>query len=81
MKVRGWGLIVGVQMAEETPFTAADVAAAVLEAGMLTVPAGPKVDMRDLPTFSTRPCHPYRPSFPPCPHPTLPAMPQPIDRN
>jgi len=42
-EVRGWGLIVGVELASAVPFTAADVCAEVLEAGMLTVPAGPKV--------------------------------------
>ena len=42
-EVRGWGLIMGVELATDTAFSAADVSAAVLEAGMLTVPAGPKV--------------------------------------
>mmetsp|Transcript_49158 Transcript_49158/g.136293 ORF Transcript_49158/g.136293 Transcript_49158/m.136293 type:complete len:88 (+) Transcript_49158:1-264(+) len=42
-EVRGWGLIVGVELAADTTYTAADVCAQVLEAGMLTVPAGPKV--------------------------------------
>jgi len=42
-EVRGWGLIVGIELAAGTAFTAADVCAEVLKAGMLTVPAGPKV--------------------------------------
>ncbi|KAL1530048.1 hypothetical protein AB1Y20_000970 [Prymnesium parvum] len=42
-EVRGWGLIVGVELSADTTFLAADVGAALLEAGMLTVAAGPKV--------------------------------------
>lgn len=42
-EVRGWGLILGVEIAESVPFSAVDVSAALLEDGMLTVPAGAKV--------------------------------------
>jgi len=42
-EIRGWGLILGVQLDESTSFSAVDVSAALLEDGMLTVPAGPKV--------------------------------------
>ena len=41
--VRGWGLIVGIEIAESCPAAAADVAKALLAAGVLVVPAGPKV--------------------------------------
>ena len=41
--VRGWGLIVGVEIANDCPAAAADVAKALLAAGVLVVPAGPKV--------------------------------------
>lgn len=41
--VRGWGLIVGVEIAEACPAGAPDVAKALLGAGVLVVPAGPKV--------------------------------------
>jgi acetylornithine aminotransferase len=41
--VRGWGLIVGVEIAEGCPAGAPDVAKALLGAGVLVVPAGPKV--------------------------------------
>lgn len=41
--VRGWGLIVGIEIAESCPAVAADVAKALLAAGVLVVPAGPKV--------------------------------------
>jgi acetylornithine aminotransferase len=42
-EVRGWGLIVGLELAEECGVSAADVTARLMEAGMLVVPAGPKV--------------------------------------
>jgi len=42
-EVRGWGLIVGCELTEECGFAAADVVAKLMEAGMLTVPAGVKV--------------------------------------
>jgi acetylornithine aminotransferase len=41
--IRGWGLIVGVEIAPDCPAAAADVAKALLAAGVLVVPAGPKV--------------------------------------
>jgi acetylornithine/N-succinyldiaminopimelate aminotransferase len=41
--IRGWGLISGVEIAESCPANAPDVAKALLEAGVLVVPAGPKV--------------------------------------
>uniref|UniRef100_A0A7S0NZY0 acetylornithine transaminase n=1 Tax=Calcidiscus leptoporus TaxID=127549 RepID=A0A7S0NZY0_9EUKA len=40
--VRGWGLIVGIEMAEES-FSAAALCSALLAKGMLTVPAGTRV--------------------------------------
>ena len=42
-EVRGWGLIVGVELTETCGFAAADVVAKLMEAGMLTVPAGVRV--------------------------------------
>jgi len=41
--VRGWGLINGIELADECSVTAADVTAALMNAGVLVVPAGPKV--------------------------------------
>lgn len=41
--VRGWGLINGIELAEECGFGSAEVAKALLAAGVLVVPAGPKV--------------------------------------
>lgn len=41
--VRGWGLISGMELTEECGFGAAEVAKALLQAGVLVVPAGPKV--------------------------------------
>jgi len=38
-EVRGWGLIMGVELTESCGFLAADVVAKLMEAGMLTVPA------------------------------------------
>ena len=43
MQVRGWGLILGVELAADCGFTAGELCAAVMRAGMLTVPAGPMV--------------------------------------
>ena len=40
--VRGWGLIVGVELAADAP-SAAEVVGAAMEAGLLLVPAGVKV--------------------------------------
>ena len=42
-EVRGWGLIVGCELEEACGFAAADVVAKLMENGMLTVPAGPRV--------------------------------------
>lgn len=41
--VRGWGLINGIELTEGCGFGSAEVAKALLEAGVLVVPAGPKV--------------------------------------
>jgi len=41
--VRGWGLINGIELREDCAFGAAEVTKALLEAGVLVVPAGPKV--------------------------------------
>jgi acetylornithine aminotransferase len=41
--VRGWGLIVGVELGPDVPRTAAEIARAALAAGLLVVPAGPRV--------------------------------------
>jgi acetylornithine/succinyldiaminopimelate/putrescine aminotransferase len=41
--VRGWGLLSGLQLAESSSIVAADVTAALMQAGVLVVPAGPKV--------------------------------------
>lgn len=41
--VRGWGLINGMELSADIPYTAADVAKAAMEQGLLLVPAGPKV--------------------------------------
>ena len=41
--VRGWGLISGMELTEECGFGAAEVAKALLQEGVLVVPAGPKV--------------------------------------
>lgn len=42
-EVRGWGLINGLVMNSEIELTAADVVKAAMQAGLLLVPAGPKV--------------------------------------
>ena len=42
-EVRGWGLIMGIELTEECGFAAADVVGKLMERGMLTVPAGVKV--------------------------------------
>jgi len=42
-EVRGWGLIIGIELTEECGFMASDVVAKLMEAGMLTVPAGLRV--------------------------------------
>ena len=42
-EVRGWGLILGVELGPDEPRTAAEVARAALDAGLLVVPAGPRV--------------------------------------
>ena len=41
--VRGWGLISGIEIAEQSSLLAADFAKALMEDGVLVVPAGPKV--------------------------------------
>ena len=41
--VRGWGLINGIELADSCSFGAAEVTKALLQAGVLVVPAGPKV--------------------------------------
>ncbi|OSO87005.1 aspartate aminotransferase family protein [Cylindrospermopsis raciborskii CENA303] len=42
-QVRGWGLINGMEIKEDSPLTASDVVRAAIEEGLLLVPAGPKV--------------------------------------
>lgn len=42
-EVRGWGLINGMELLEESQLTSADVVKAGIESGLLLVPAGPKV--------------------------------------
>jgi len=42
-EVRGWGLISGMEIKADIPLTAAEVVKAAMEAGLLLVPAGPKV--------------------------------------
>ncbi|MEY3255955.1 MAG: hypothetical protein RLZZ29_1086, partial [Cyanobacteriota bacterium] len=42
-QVRGWGLINGMEIKEDSPLTASDVVRAAMEEGLLLVPAGPKV--------------------------------------
>jgi acetylornithine aminotransferase len=42
-EVRGWGLINGMELQADVPFTAVDVVKAAMEKGLLLVPAGPKV--------------------------------------
>ena len=42
-EVRGWGLIVGAELGDGEPRSAADLARAALDAGLLLVPAGPRV--------------------------------------
>ena len=41
--VRGWGLISGIEIAADSSLMAADFAKALMEDGVLVVPAGPKV--------------------------------------
>ena len=43
LQVRGWGLILGMELTEECGFMASDVVGKLMEAGMLTVPAGLRV--------------------------------------
>jgi acetylornithine aminotransferase len=42
-EIRGWGLIIGVELGADERRSAAEVARAALEAGLLVVPAGPRV--------------------------------------
>lgn len=42
-QIRGWGLINGMEIREDSPLTASDVVRAAMEEGLLLVPAGPKV--------------------------------------
>lgn len=42
-EIRGWGLIVGAELDDAEPRTAAELAKAALAAGLLVVPAGPRV--------------------------------------
>ena len=42
-EVRGWGLILGIELTDECGFTAAQLCAAATKEGLLTVPAGVKV--------------------------------------
>ena len=42
-EVRGWGLILGLELTESCGFMASDVVGKLLEGGMLTVPAGQRV--------------------------------------
>jgi len=42
-EVRGWGLLVGVELSEDAPFNAGEVVAACMASGLLLVPAGPRV--------------------------------------
>jgi acetylornithine aminotransferase len=42
-EVRGWGLINGIELQDDCGFGAAEVTKALLESGVLVVPAGPKV--------------------------------------
>ena len=41
--MRGWGLINGIELSENSGVTAADVTKILMENGVLVVPAGPKV--------------------------------------
>lgn len=42
-EVRGWGLMLGVELGPAEPRSAAEIASAALQAGLLLVPAGPRV--------------------------------------
>ena len=42
-EVRGWGLINGMELAQNIPLTSSDVVKAAMNEGLLLVPAGPKV--------------------------------------
>ncbi|MFM7371858.1 MAG: aminotransferase class III-fold pyridoxal phosphate-dependent enzyme, partial [Sphaerospermopsis kisseleviana] len=42
-EVRGWGLINGMEIKEDSSLTAADVVKAAIDEGLLLVPASPKV--------------------------------------
>ena len=42
-EVRGWGLLLGAELGPDEPRTAAELARAALDAGLLVVPAGPRV--------------------------------------
>lgn len=41
--MRGWGLILGVELTADSGFTAAQLCGAAMAKGLLTVPAGEKV--------------------------------------
>jgi acetylornithine/N-succinyldiaminopimelate aminotransferase len=41
--VRGWGLIVGLELQADIALTSADIVKSAIAAGVLLVPAGPKV--------------------------------------
>lgn len=42
-EVRGWGLMLGLELGPAEPRSAAEIASAALQAGLLLVPAGPRV--------------------------------------
>jgi acetylornithine aminotransferase len=42
-EVRGWGLIVGMELQADIELTSADIVQSAIAAGVLLVPAGPKV--------------------------------------
>jgi len=42
-EVRGWGLMLGVELTEKSGLTAAEVAKLLMQKGVLVVPAGPRV--------------------------------------
>jgi acetylornithine aminotransferase len=42
-EVRGWGLIVGMELQADIELTSADIVNSAIAAGVLLVPAGPKV--------------------------------------
>jgi acetylornithine/N-succinyldiaminopimelate aminotransferase len=53
-EVRGWGLILGVELGPDEPRAAIDLARAALEQGLLLVPAGPRV-LRLVPPLTVSP--------------------------